>query len=194
MAEQRILREATIAENAVKYQVLLVATPLTITIVGIPLLLFAIPIANWYWRRYYKRLSVRLTTRELKVDRGVLVREEKAIPLEKITDLAVVQGPILRWMGLKGIKVETAGQSSGPSALVNLVGIEDVDAFRDQVLDQRDRITDGVDSVPATTDPADGAELIGVLREIRDSLARIESVIHESRPVGPADVDLDVRI
>jgi putative membrane protein len=107
----------------------------------------------------------------------VMNREEKSIPLEKITDLAVFQGPIMRRMGLKGIRVETAGQSSGAAALVSIVGIEDTDAFRDGVLAQRDRIAEREEvERPGGGVPAVGeATLLEVVTEIRDILRRIET-------------------
>lgn len=157
MADDRILREAVIAPSAVRYKVLAAAAGFFGSIVGIPLLPVSIPISYWYWRRYYGNLRVVLTTREIKVNRGVLVREEKSIPLEKITDLAVYQGPIMRWLDLKGIRVETAGQSSGASALVSIVGLDDTDGFRDRVLAQRDRITDRDDVRPGAIGAGGGS-------------------------------------
>jgi putative membrane protein len=181
MREQRVLEVATIAPNAVRYQMWVLAIGLSSLIIAIPLLPVLLPIGAWYWRRYYAHLSVRLTTRELNVSRGVLIREEKSIPLEKITDIAVVEGPIMRWLGVKGIRVETAGQSS-TGALVSIVGIEGVDAFRDSVLDQRDLIAKEEDeiepSLPATRPARDPEQaLLGAVQEIRDTLARIESRI-----------------
>ena len=184
MPEERILREAAIAPQAVRYRLMSVGAGFAATIVGIPLLLIAIPIAHWYWTRYYAHLRVVLTTRELKVHRGILMREEKSIPLEKITDLAVYDGPIMRWMDLKGIKVETAGQSSGPSALVSIIGLDDTDGFRDRVLAQRDRIADRDDTsrslVPGGGPDASSPALIEAVLEIRDALRRIEAVLDRS--------------
>lgn len=185
MSQERILKEAAIAAHAVRYKVLALSAGVAASIVGIPLLLITVPVAQWYWTRYYSHLRVVLTTRELKVHRGVLVREEKSIPLEKITDLAVFDGPIMRWMRLKGIKVETAGQSSGAAALVSIVGLEDTVEFRDRVLAQRDRITDhddGASPLPASQAPEEGESgaLLEAVTEIRDTLRRIESSIGQS--------------
>jgi putative membrane protein len=153
-ARERILREAEIAPNATKYHLVQGTVGLAVTIVGIPLLLVALPIAQWYYTRYYENLRVILTNRDLKVHRGIMVKEEKTIPLEKITDLRVYEGPIMRHMGLKGLAVETAGQTSPAGALVNIVGILDVDGFRDDVLDQRDRISEpGDDLTPIGPSP-----------------------------------------
>jgi putative membrane protein len=168
----RVLRTAEISPQAVRYSLLSFTVTMVASIVGIVALPIALPIAWWYYRRFYATLEVVLTSRELQVSRGVLNRHEKSIPLEKVTDLAVIQGPIMRWMGIKGLQVETAGQSSGPGgALVRLIGIVDTDDFRDDALDQRDKVTDSPSSSQASA--ADG-DTTALLTEIRDLLARIE--------------------
>jgi putative membrane protein len=193
MRKERVLREAEFTPNVVRYHVLASIAALALTIVGIPLILIVAPLVYWYYSRYYARLRVRLTSRELKVTRGILVVEEKSIPLEKITDLAVYQGPVMRAMDLKGIKVETAGQTSQGTALVSIVGIVDTDGFRDLVLEQRDRIADRDDGPPAPGDVAPAAQpapaagdpaMLSTLTEIRDLLQRIETAV--SRTDRPA--------
>jgi putative membrane protein len=184
MAQERILKEATFAPDAVRYFGTSTAVTMALMIFLIPVIPIVIPFVILYQRKQYARLRVYLTTRDLKVHRGVLTREEKAIPLEKITDLAVFQGPIMRRFGLKGIRVETAGQSAGPGALVSIIGIEDTDGFRDLVLAQRDRITDsddgpvgaevrGTGTAPGSTGSTDPV-LLAALHDIHDTLRRIE--------------------
>jgi putative membrane protein len=115
-----------------------------------------------------------LTDRTLKVKKGILIRIEKTIPLEKITDMGMVQGPIMRHFGLHKLTVETAGQS-GQGALVALTGIKDAEQFREMVLNQRDELTE----TSFRTDPSlqgdNTLESGAVLFEIRDALLRIES-------------------
>lgn len=198
MAQERILKEATFAPQVVRYFGTSTAVTMACMIFLIPVIPIVVPFVILYQRKQYARLRVYLTTRDLKVHRGVLTREEKAIPLEKITDLAVFQGPIMRHFGLKGIRVETAGQSAGPGALVSIIGIEETDGFRDLVLGQRDRITDSddgsavVEAGPGSvgdgsarlegtrtsgsrdsTDPV----LLAALRDIHDTLRRIEEAL-----------------
>jgi putative membrane protein len=184
VSNERILLVAQMSNNAVRYQVLNAAVVCVATIFLIPLIPVILPFARWYWTRHYRNLQVILTSRDLKVHRGIFIREEKTIPLEKITDLAVVQGPVMRRLDVKGIKVETAGQSSGAGALVNIVGIAQTDEFRDSVLRQRDRVADGDDvgteghpsrarAGAAITEPA----LLEAVIEIRDALRRIEGAL-----------------
>lgn len=176
-AAPRVLRTAEISPQAIRYSMITFTIGMVATIIGIVLLPFAWPIAYWYYRKFYASLEVVLTSRELQVSRGVLVRQEKSIPLEKVTDLALVQGPIMRRMGIKGLQVETAGQSSSAGgALVRLIGILDTDGFRDDALDQRDKVTDRPEPTPA--EGAAAGSVTGstetLLSEIRDTLARID--------------------
>jgi putative membrane protein len=186
-----VLRQAELMPEVVRYQTWGTFFLLLFMVVTIPLMPIVLPIAWWLTKRYYERLEIVLTRRDLKVRRGILNVEEKSIPLEKVTDLALYQGPLMRLFDLKGMKVETAGQSSG-GALVSVVGIRDVDDFRDAVLNQRDRISDQDDEpetrreTPAASSStgATGKESLAVLTEIRDSLQRIERGLNRDTNEG----------
>jgi hypothetical protein len=88
----------------------------------------------------------------------------------------------MRAMGIEGLRVETAGQSSSASgSLVGLVGVKDARAFRDDVLSRRDMVTDFGGSragEPATTTQT-GNESSAVLVEIRDALLRMEEAMKD---------------
>lgn len=192
---------------AIRYRATSNTVPAVACIVGIPLAPFVYLITLWHQKKFYDRLEVILTRRDLVVRMGIWNRQEKSIPLEKITDVALLEGPIMRAFGVKGLRIETAGQVSGAMGLVNLVGIEDPDGFRDRILEQRDRISDG--DAEAATRPHDSVappgtagagaagtegtaqaaapgigfgagavaadpEVLALLREIRDQLARLD--------------------
>ena len=50
----------------------------------------------WLTGRYLERMECILTKRTLIVRMGFFVRVEKTIPLDKITDLGMVEGPLMR--------------------------------------------------------------------------------------------------
>ncbi len=147
---------------------------LLITVAGIPLIPFWLLFSLWFVPAYYRSLSARLTERSLEIQRGVFTKSEATIPLDRITDLRLHHGPIMRRYGIRGLRVETAG-SGGPNANAegNLYGIVDTEAFRDAVLNQRDRVTDGGGAAPAA--PAPASSDASVLEEIRDLLKSIDS-------------------
>ncbi len=100
-------------------------------------------------------------------------RSESTIPLDRITDLHLHDGPLMRRYKLRGLKVETAGQS-GQSAKSegDLLGVVDALQFRDAILLQRQKVTG---AEPAAAAPRPAVDATGLLTEIRDILARIEA-------------------
>jgi putative membrane protein len=114
---------------------------LVVSFITIPIAFVWLFIGPGFHRRQYAALSCELTTRTLHVKRCVLVRVQQNIPLDKITDLALVEGPLLRHLGLCALRIETAG--GGPGAATGqamLIGVTDAEKFRDQVLAQRDAV------------------------------------------------------
>jgi len=180
MPEYPVLREATFDPKLRTYWILAPLVPMVFSIVLIP----AIPvfwfIAHFLIDKYIANLGCVLTSRTLEVRKGLFNRIESTIPLEKITDLQMFQGPIMRYFGLYGFKVETAGQTNVGGALLSMVGIQSAPAFRRAVLDQRDVVSDRSEAGPSPGRLASGeiqAELAGatpILTEIRDALLRIE--------------------
>jgi putative membrane protein len=86
----------------------------------------------------------------------------------------------MRLFGVKGLGVETAGQSAG-GALVRVTGIEDVEDFRDAVLEQRDRISDSEEETAATPSGRDDPTLAPVLTSISETLLRIEKHLAQQK-------------
>jgi putative membrane protein len=179
MSEETHIRRAEFNPEVCTYWLLSGALVLTCSIIGIPLLFLWFPFGRVFTKHYLARMDCVLTDKALKVGKGVLVRVEKTVPLEKITDLGMVQGPIMRHFGLHRLTIETAGQS-GEGALVSLTGIIDAKSFREAVLNQRDAIS--ATSSPSAPEamrqePFDASSL---LAEIRDSLLRIESILEKT--------------
>ena len=174
MIEERLIEKAEFNDKVCTYWLLSGAVTLTCTIIGIPLLLLWFPIGLFFTRRYLARMECLLTNKALKVKKGIIVRTEKTIPLDKITDMGMVQGPIMRYFGLHKLTVETAGQS-GQGALVSLTGIIEAESFRETVLNQRDENAVQSSQSPPDTGSQEPSDAGSLLSEIRDSLLRIEA-------------------
>lgn len=171
------LLDAQFDRSAIAYWRVLVSLVMVITVVGIPFIPFWLLYSLWLGPKYFDGLSARLTTQALELRKGVFTRSESTVPLNRITDLKLYQGPLMRRFGLHRLKVETAGQS-GPSASSegDLLGVVDAAAFRNAILRQR-QVTLGAEpseDAPRATAPA-GDGTTELLTEIRDILARMES-------------------
>ena len=177
-SEPAILLEAEFDPKVKSYWIWQPVLALILIIVTIPIALLYMLIARFFIDRYLENLRCALTERTLDIKKGIFNKTESTIPLEKITDLQLFQGPVMRFFGLHGFKVETAGQSSPTGgSLVNIIGIVDTKAFRQAVLEQRDRVSSGQAALPAARTPtreAGDPQTTVLLTEIRDSLQRIE--------------------
>jgi putative membrane protein len=184
MSEPAILWDAEFNPKVKAYYLWSTTIILCVTIIGIPFAIVYLIVGNWLIGLYLENLGCTLSERTLDIKKGILNKTESTIPLEKITDLQMFQGPIMRHFGLRGFKVETAGQSSGPGgSLVNIIGIVDAVEFRKSVLDQRDRLASGGQATSAAAPPptpATGDDSAKILGEIRDVLVRIESKMGDS--------------
>lgn len=181
MTEPKILRQAEFDPKVTTYWILGPVIVLSILIVTIPVAIIYALIARMFVHRHLANMSCALTEHTLDIKKGIWNKTESTIPLEKITDLQLFQGPIMRYFGLHGFKVETAGQSSPTGgSLVNIVGIADTKEFRRAVLDQRDQLAAGGTLASAASVSRAPAAVVGdpqtteLLAEIRDALHRIE--------------------
>lgn len=175
MREEVILRTATFNPKVKSYWLYSPLIILVICVVTIPLIPVWLIVGNYFTERYMRSLSCVLTERDLIIKRGILFKVEKTIPLEKITDLAQLEGPVMRYLDLKALQVETAGQS-GPGALVQMIGIVDTNGFRDAVLAQRDKVGSRQPVAAAGLSASAGS---ATMTDIRDSLQRIESLLEK---------------
>lgn len=178
MSNDTIIKDAEFNDAVTTYWLLNGIILCIVTVIGIPFLLIWFLVGKWVTRKYLASHKCTLTDKSLKVSKGILTKIEKTVPLDRITDLGIVQGPIMRYFDIEALSVETAGSSSG-SSLVRLEGIKDGRAFRDLVLAQRDKVAlAGKDSPVATTEGSvkvGSDQAIQLLSEIRDTMKNIEN-------------------
>lgn len=186
MTDETLLR-ARFHPRLPLYLVLVPSLVMILTVVGIPLLLVWVPIGILWARKFVDRLTCRVTAETLEIGKGVLFRKELTIPLDRLQEISLSEGPLQRYLGISALSFETAGGASSTQASdLNLPGILHARQFRAGVLAQRDRVRTGkarLEAEAAAGHVSDRPTLSGevldessvtLLREIRDSLARIE--------------------
>lgn len=165
------------------YLVVTIGLTMAVTIIGIPLaLLWFLGIGQWWARHYFDRLECELTPKTLRYRKGILVQVEKTIPLENIQDVTFIEGPVLRHFNLSTIKFETAGQSAGQGSNMTLTGIMDAHAFREAIMDAREKLRlPGRGGLPALTDGVGPtrAEELEMLHAIHERLGEIAALLQQ---------------
>ena len=88
----------------------------------------------WLCPQQAKNLRYRLEDSTLRADGGVFFLFRKSIPLERITDVALVQGPLLRFFDIWAMRIQTAGSAQCEATLW---GVREPDKMRALILAQR---------------------------------------------------------
>lgn len=174
MAGSEVLREGEIDRAVKRYWLTIGTIFCVLTGVLIPVIPVYLIVGSLLIDRWLAKLRCTLTERHLVLRKGILNRVESTIPLARITDVQLYQGPLMRFFDLQGFRVETAGQSSAVGGyLVNIVGLVRTEDFREAVLAQRDRLEEPA-RASADRAPEDD-DVTAIAREIRDALLRIEA-------------------
>ena len=139
---------------------------LLVTFVGIIAMVVWIPFGWIVHKKQFEHMSGALTDRSINMRMGWLFKKQQNIPLDKLTDVSIHEGPILNAFGVVRMQFETAG-----AAPFILTGVKNSDQFRDLVLQQRDSLV----STPQQSAPSDDSN--DVLVEIRDILQQINANI-----------------
>ena len=91
----------------------------------------------WLCPQQANNLRYRLDGSTLRADGGVFFLFRKSIPLERITDVALVQGPLLRFFDIWAMRIQTAGSAQCEATLY---GVRNPEEIRELILSQRQRI------------------------------------------------------
>lgn len=85
---------------------------------------------------YYKSVVYHLNNTEMTWKRGVFFRKTGIVPYNRITNVDIVQGPVMRLFGIYHLKIETAGGgASKNSAEIQIEGIHDPEPLRQMIMD-----------------------------------------------------------
>jgi len=99
----------------------------------LPLIILYICGVAYFAVAWVKVLRYSLTDTALLINKGIWFKSRKTIPLDKITDLELVQGPLLRVLGMWIIKVQTASTGSQMPA-TRLIGLVNPEQIREDIL------------------------------------------------------------
>jgi membrane protein YdbS with pleckstrin-like domain len=107
----------------------------------IPLLLAGIAVLlliviGWYlfWvGKYYKSIFFELKDDEVTWKRGVWFRQTGIVPYDRITNIDIYQGPLMRLLGFSLIKLQTAGYSGQAKAEITMEGIVEAEELRETI-------------------------------------------------------------
>ena len=160
------LMSAEFSKGLILYLWIIINLILLSTIIGIVVMFFWVPFGWIVHKKQLQGLSLTLTKSGIEIRKGWIFKARQNIPLDKLTDISIHEGPLLGMCNIVKIVFETAG-----GIPLHLNGLNKPVAlqFRDLVLKQRDSLV----SNPQQTVPSVGSNDVFV--EIRDLLKSIDS-------------------
>ena len=138
-----------------------------------------------YDMRYYI-----VTDRSMRVREGAFVVKEKTISYANVQNLRVVQGPLLRLLGIWNLRVDTAGgggegkgEAGASSRQVQMAGIENAHEVRDLILGHLKKrgVSSGLGDIDDRDDDAGSLgsaspEVVSALTELRTATSALRLV------------------
>ncbi len=143
---------------------------------GIVALIIALPtivaiVFAFYWiPRYYESIVYRLTVTEITWQRGVWFQQTGIVPYNRITNVDIVQGPLMRFFSFSAVRVQTAGYSAQARAEIVLDGVADPRDLQEKIMDfvrMTGSVAAGLEEGPA---PLAADTIVEELRAIRQLL------------------------
>lgn len=94
---------------------------------AIILALFGIELLKWW------RFTYRLDAEELRIASGIVNRNVRSIPYERIQDVNLEQGPFARLLGMARVRLETGSSGSGEEGTLDSVDLAEAGRLRDVI-------------------------------------------------------------
>ncbi len=98
--------------------------------IGAGVLVFLMVFVVWT-RLYYATMAYELHDDELRWRRGVWFRTTGIVPYNRITNLDLRQGPVMRWLHISTISIQTAGYSGQAVPEIRIEAIEHAEELRE---------------------------------------------------------------
>jgi putative membrane protein len=103
-------------------------------------------------------LRFQISNGQLIVKHGLIFRNVRSVPVERIQNIDFVQNPLHRLIGVAEVRIETAAGSE-PEATLRVLKLEQVEQLRSEIFESRQ--THSVDTLSAAS-PSSQALLMGV--------------------------------
>ncbi|WP_067052179.1 PH domain-containing protein [Methanofollis ethanolicus] len=124
-----------LAAAFILFPVSLAGEPILNTLFAGGLIAVVVFIAVWI-PLYYRSVVYHLSGTEMTWKRGVWFRGTGIVPYNRITNVDIVQGPLMRVFGISDLRIQTAGYSAQAQAEIRIQGVEEPEEVRELIMAQ----------------------------------------------------------
>ena len=147
--------------------------PVVTILCGVIFLVFLVVFICWI-RLYYASMWYELRVDEMSWKRGVWFHTTGIVPFNRITNLDIRQGPVMRALGISSLSIQTAGYSGQAVPEIRIEGIEHAEELRAPI---RSMVRGSGPAHDGTGVPAAGPKTTD--QKILDELVKIRSLLEK---------------
>jgi membrane protein YdbS with pleckstrin-like domain len=129
---------------------------------------------------YYDSMWYELREDEMSWKRGVWFRRTGIVPYNRITNLDLVQGPVMRALGISSLSIQTAGYSGQAMPEIRIEAIEHAEELR-ELIRTLVRGHSGGDGTGSGTPMPSTGRLLTTEMQILEELEKIRSLLEKGR-------------
>jgi len=144
-------------------------------IVIVPVLVFSVWVGLYYQSMWYE-----LRDDEVSWKRGVWFRTTGIVPYNRITNIDVRQGPVMRFLGISTLAIQTAGYSGQAVPEIRIEGMEHAEDLRELIRSLVRQSGDGGDGTGGTVARI-AAGPVTTDQKILNELVRIRQLLEMQR-------------
>ncbi len=126
---------------------------------------------------YYDSMWYELRDDEMSWKRGVWFRKTGIVPYNRITNLDIRQGPVMRALGISTLSIQTAGYSGQAVPEIRIEAIEEAEELRELIrtmVRESGRSGDGTGSGAPVPPPGTASTDLQILDEVRKIRSLLE--------------------
>ncbi len=102
----------------------------------------------------YLRFSYRITPKQIVIQKGVIKRQNRSIPIERVQNVQIERNLVARLLGVAKVTIETAGSSATEGSL-EYVGLDSAHEIRKAVRSFQHRTTETEDQTATDEEPSE---------------------------------------
>jgi hypothetical protein len=135
----------------------------------------------WIWvGMYYDSMSYELREDEINWKRGVWFRTTGIVPYNRIVNLDLRQGPLMRFLGISTLAIQTAGYSGQAVPEIKIEGIEHAEELR-ELIRSHVRGSASHDDGTGSAKPSSTTPVVSVHQQMLAELQQIRSLLEQKR-------------
>jgi uncharacterized protein len=148
-------------------------------LIGAGMILIIIVFVIWV-RLYYTSMWYELREDEMSWKRGVWFHTTGIVPYNRVTNLDIKQGPVMRALGISTLAIQTAGYSGQATPEIRIEGMEHAEELREilrSLVRHQNSSGDGTGGTPAPAQPGP----VSTDQKILEELVRIRLVLEQQK-------------